>query len=847
MQKTRTQALEKYSDIVSDAKKANCVPGAMADLGRRDLFFLLFNLLHRKDVNRDWLYDRCREVQDSPNGMLDLWAREHYKQNLLTEDILTPMGWRKFGDLNIGDEVYSQEGLPVKVLAKTPVTSDPVQYSVKLSNYQDNISETIQVGSEHRWNVVCRGKNEQKEIKNVSTKEIVDYTTAQKENKRKRWFKIPFAKALYYPERELPIDPYTLGVWLGDGSCGCGTITNGNNELINRLKGEIKTIRKVLNTKVFTVIGLKAKLRETGLLNAKSGTKYIPNKYFTASIKQRLELVRGLMDTDGGVSQQGQLRFTTTSTGLKAGMLELLSGLGFVPSVREQPKQRSNKHCWIVGFGQNEQQVFTTTHHKDKLSTRKLDYNYWYIKEVERAESKPAMCIQVEGGEYLIGRKLIPTCNSTIITFAKSIQDILDSHSENPYHWDQEVTIGIFSHTKPIAKGFLNQIKVELESNELLKQLYPDVLYENPSREAQKWSLDAGIVVKRKTNPKEATVEAHGLIDGQPTSKHFLILNYDDVVTRESVTTTDQIKKVEDGWALSLNLGAAGGVRRTIGTRYHYNDTYAEMMKRGSVQERIYPATDDGTMKGGPVLLDQSVLDDKRRDMGPYVFGCQMLQNPTVDNAMGFKSDWVEYYDNHPYMSGTKVWDKNWNYYLLCDPAGEKKRENDYTVMGVIALGYDMNYYLVEGIRDRMNLTERTEELFRLHEKYIITATGYEKYGKDSDIEHIKYVQELKNYRFPIIELGGRSPKNDRIRQLVPIFEQHRFFLPSKSLFINYEGKQIDFTEAFIEEEYKPFPVAVHDDMLDFSARICDQKLNARFPKRKARRGSRRVKVDYAA
>ncbi len=436
---------------------------------------------------------------------------------------------------------------------------------------------------------------------------------------------------------------------------------------------------------------------------------------------------------------------------------------------------------------------------------------------------------------------------STIITYAKSIQDILDSHSSNSYYWDQEVTIGIFSHTKPIAKGFLNQIKVELESNELLKQLYPNVLYQDPKRESPRWSLDAGIVVKRKTNPKEATVEAHGLIDGQPTSKHFLILNYDDVVTRESVTTTDQIKKVNDAWALSLNLGADGGVRRTIGTRYHFNDTYKVMLDRDSVVPRIYPATDDGTAKGKPVLLKQKTLDEKYRDMGVYIFACQMLQNPKAEDAMGFKEEWIEYYDNFPYMSGRDSWDSRWNYYLLCDPAGEKKKDNDYTVIIVIGVGDDGNYYLVDGIRDRLNLTERTDKMFEFHQKYNIKATGYEKYGKDSDIEHIEYVQEQHNYRFNITPLGGATPKNDRIRQLVPIFEYHRFYLPSKCLFINYEGKEVDFTQTFINEEFMPFPVATHDDMLDCIARICHADLNVRFPKPKVRRINRKVKVNYDA
>lgn len=128
---------------------------------------------------------------------------------------------------------------------------------------------------------------------------------------------------------------------------------------------------------------------------------------------------------------------------------------------------------------------------------------------------------------------------STIITFALTIQDILR---------DPEITVGIFSHTRPIAKAFLRQIKREFETNTELQRLFSDILYERPATESPKWSEDEGIVVKRKGNPKESTVEAWGLVDGQPTSKHYRLRVYDDVVTRESVTTPEMMAKTTEAF-----------------------------------------------------------------------------------------------------------------------------------------------------------------------------------------------------------------------------------------------------------------------------------------------------------
>src|ERR1700736_2781962 len=117
---------------------------------------------------------------------------------------------------------------------------------------------------------------------------------------------------------------------------------------------------------------------------------------------------------------------------------------------------------------------------------------------------------------------------SSIITFAGAIQEVM---------CDPEITIAIFSVIKPIAEAFLNQIKEEFEQNEKLKQVYPDVLYALPRQNGSdgrpaKWGVARGIMVKRKSNPKEATIEAHGLIDGKPTSRHFRLHIYDTVVTQ---------------------------------------------------------------------------------------------------------------------------------------------------------------------------------------------------------------------------------------------------------------------------------------------------------------------------
>ncbi len=414
---------------------------------------------------------------------------------------------------------------------------------------------------------------------------------------------------------------------------------------------------------------------------------------------------------------------------------------------------------------------------------------------------------------------------STIITFGLSMQDILASHGDDPEprYEGREATIGIFSYNRPIAKAFMRQIKFEFETNDELRDLFPDVLYQNPTKESPKWSEDDGIVVRRRTNPKEATVEAWGAIDGMPTSKHFLIRVYDDLITKEAVTTPEMIQKVTTAWELSDNLGTDGGVYRIIGTRYALHDTYRAMMDRG-VPDRIYPCTSDGSEDWSKaVLRSAEFLAGKRRRQGPYTFGAQMLLNPTADKAQGFKREWLQYWKATHY--------NNLNRIIIVDPASKKKKTSDYTTMWVIGLGGDQNFYIIDCIRDRLNLVERAKNLFHLHRTYRPIAVGYEEYGLQADIEHYNYVMGLQNYRFGITPLGGSVAKEDRIKGLVPVFEQKRIFLPDTGIVhANYEGVAQNLVQIFIQEEYEAFPVVEHDDMLDPLARIIDPNWQLPWP-----------------
>lgn len=440
----------------------------------------------------------------------------------------------------------------------------------------------------------------------------------------------------------------------------------------------------------------------------------------------------------------------------------------------------------------------------------------WILERCKEVQDSPDDCLDLWArGHY----------KSTIITLAKTIQDILCSHGDDAdtKEYPHEVTFGIFSFIRPIAKQFLLQIMREFESNELLKSLFPDILYENPRRTSPKWSENEGIIVKRKGNPKECTIEAWGLVDGQPTSKHFTHLVYDDVVTIDSIRTPMMMDKVLTSWQMSLNLMGKGGKKRLIGTRYHFNDLYKYVIDLKDIHVRQHPCTDDGTIEGKPVLLTREDIEKKRKIQGAFTFSSQMLMNPLADEVDAFHIDWPQRYE--------KLHANTLNRYIVVDPANSKKASADYTAIWVVGLGSDENVYILDAYRDRLSLTERTSLLFELVKKWRPLRIGYERYGMQADIQHIKYVQAQEMFYFTITELGGKMAKIERIKRLIPLFQARRFFFPKDLRKRCADGITRCMVKTFFDEEYSFFPVPAHDDMLDSLSRLLDDELNIVYPR----------------
>lgn len=352
---------------------------------------------------------------------------------LLSDDtpVLTTGGWKKHGDIQPGDYVFSPNGEPVMVLA----TSEKhyADRRVALSN-----GESFLCHSRHEWTVFNRNK---KRFETLETDSMLD--KGKRSNDRipiytgilgKRGchfvYKLPQVKPLNLQPKPLPADPYMLGVWLGDGSQTKPTITHDvkDGAIIAELekrgfKVSVQHTHKktgVISTS-FGKSKMPEQLKGAGVFVKKYGIrkKHIPEVYLTASIQQRLELLAGLIDTDGYTyNKNGRVVFTTADTALADSFCELISTFGWTFSkVTEQPKKSSSgimgvNPYFVIGF--NPTLEIPCILERKKNTPKGKSYRVSITGIEKLSEPVQGNCIQVDAtdGLYLVGKTMQPTHNS---------------------------------------------------------------------------------------------------------------------------------------------------------------------------------------------------------------------------------------------------------------------------------------------------------------------------------------------------------------------------------------------------------------------------------------------------
>lgn len=376
-----------------------------------------------------------------------LWLESRAAGKALSLDtrIPTPDGDKTMGQLQVGDYVFNENGRPVMVESMSPIYYGHKCYEVIFDD-----GEKIIADADHNWYVATYGGNNY----NVRTTQEMsnDYYRVRINKQRddgynrqdssyEYKYKTVVCKELQYVEKELPIHPYILGLYLGDGACYDGTLTvsaSDYEELKSNIENcgyKIYSVRqdrknKRINVHMSDDTPLLTQIKKMKL----NESKHIPVEYLYGSIKQRYELLRGLMDTDGCVDKHGRCEFCQGSDDhfdLVNDVSVLLNSLGIKHNIK-QGNVKLNGETYVrsrIYFMTDKEHScfkFDRKHNRlrdviPKKSTRK---SIICIKEVD---SVPVRCISVSGEShlYLCGNKNTVTHNTTMLALYSMMKGLL--------------------------------------------------------------------------------------------------------------------------------------------------------------------------------------------------------------------------------------------------------------------------------------------------------------------------------------------------------------------------------------------------------------------------------------
>jgi len=364
----------------------------------------------------------------------------------------TPYGFTSIGEVQVGDQVIDERGIPCCVVAKSDIDTTEQAYRITFSDGSE-----IEAGARHQWITSTRAERMRSLKCNEEWRETRRATREERGTGKKPWLAdlnatrarisvldepitssvrttkqiadtlhrydgglnhaVKTTKSLQLPVADLLIDPYVLGAWLGDGTSRAGQVTGIDEDIFVQIASGGYTVTQHACHKSRGVLGLARHLKTIGVF----GNKHIPPTYLRASHEQRVALLQGLMDTDGTCDKRGQCEILLTRKALIDGVSELLSSLGIKAEMREGRAKLNGKDCgpkWRLKFI-TELPAFRLPRKliRQKRSGFRGTHDVRYITKVEPIPNVPLQCIQVDSPShmYLCGKSMIPTHNSQLV------------------------------------------------------------------------------------------------------------------------------------------------------------------------------------------------------------------------------------------------------------------------------------------------------------------------------------------------------------------------------------------------------------------------------------------------
>jgi len=620
--------------------------------------------------------------------------RGHAKAQSVDSKVLTPDGWVRLGDIRRGDKVIGRGGRPVTVRRAFRVS----RMRMFRVTTRDGRTAVCNIG--HVWEVECpsnrKGKIQQKTLDEIMTNWKVDrYDKRTGKTFTEYRYRI-HPETVRFEERDLPIDPYTLGAWLGDGHSASGRITSADPEILAYMPYPTKKYSKKY---LYGVEGLTTKLRELGVLQ----DKYIPEEYLRASVDQRLRLLQGLMDTDGTVHRDGRIAYLGSSRKrLVEGAVALIRSLGGCATVSGGWTTCGEKrfYAWRVSCklpkGMN---PFRLKRKAEKWAGSTTVASY--IVAIEPLEEMYGRCIQVEGGTYFTDDYLM-THNSTCVTHDYIMAAVMFRVRDH---------VLIVSDTEGQAAQFLGDIKVELEENQALREQFGVGRMLKDSERELVCEMNDGYQFRIVAKGSEQKVRGLKWRGKRPN----LVVG-DDLENDEIVMNRDRREKFRN-WFFNALLPCGGDdcLFRIVGTILHLDSLLQRLMDDDAWTTKLFAAHNrDFSEILWPEKFSRKRLEAIRQrfiNQGmPDGYAQEYLNTPLDEENMYFRRE-----DFIPIPDG---FDGPYNYYIGGDFAISQKKRADMTSFTVGGITSDEWLDIVDNRKGRWDADEIIREMIALHRAY---------------------------------------------------------------------------------------------------------------------------------
>lgn len=359
-------------------------------------------------------------------------SRQSGKALALNTPIPTLNGWKTMGSLKEGEQIFGSDGAPCTVLKTHDIMDDRPCYRITFDNKEEIIAD-----EDHLWFTQSRKERRQGLKGSVkTTNQLLNTIICSNQEPNHR---IPSVlDGVQYTEKSLPIDPYILGLWLGDGSSEGAQITVGKrdvHEIVEFLKTRNQFDQIIVTEYKNNVFGVRPTTADNKKITSLNTllkqhnlvfNKHIPDEYMISHRNQRLDLLKGLLDSDGYIDQKGNAHFYNTNIELTIQVKQLIESLGYKTSYRKYTPTLNGFDCSVCGeviFKPREivcTLSFKTKRIRQSNGNNSKYRNRWhYIKKIEKLDqSVPVRCITVDSKDslYLCGKTFIPTHNTTLTT-----------------------------------------------------------------------------------------------------------------------------------------------------------------------------------------------------------------------------------------------------------------------------------------------------------------------------------------------------------------------------------------------------------------------------------------------